>query len=103
VGVTFQALAIQSDNELDGKSGAITMNEALDLQNRVRFRQTTAGVAFGIAATAAVVSTALFLLDRNPSAHAAQPLSKRSTRSRSWQLSAGLAGRNVGAVFTSRF
>ncbi|HEY3357975.1 MAG TPA: caspase family protein [Polyangia bacterium] len=63
-GLTLQVLAGNTSDQLNG-SGPITFAEAAALQRRASLERAGAGVALGVAGTAAVTTLVLFLLDHD--------------------------------------
>jgi len=88
-GITLQVLANDASAELESGAGDMTMSRAVDLQHRAQTRQTWAGITFGVAATAAVLTTTLFILDYGSSSPR-----KRST------TSVGVMAYPKGAAFS---
>ena len=87
-GITLQVLANDASAELESGSGKITMSRAVDLQQQAQARQTWAGITFGVAATAAILTTTLFVLDYNSHDPGKRPMT-----------SVGIMGHPGGAAF----
>ena len=88
-GITLQVLANDASAELEAGSGSMTMSHAVELQQQAQARQTWAGITFGVAASAAILTTTLFILDHSSPAPGKRP-----------RASVGIMAHPGGAAFS---